>query len=176
MKVIKTKLDGVLLVQPEFFNKEDGSGECFEDDRGVFLETYNESKYKECGIDIDFVEDDISVSKRDVLRGIHGDSKRWKLVSCLFGKVFFVAANCDPESSDFGKWQSFELSDSNNFQVLVPPMYGSAYLALTDKVIFKYKQSSYYNRDGQFSYKWNDPRFGIKWPTENPILSSRDSA
>jgi len=173
MKVEKTSLEGVLLVKPELVI--DGRGEFFEDLRGSFFETYNESKYKDHDIKIHFVEDDISVSKKNVLRGIHGDDKTWKLVSCVHGKVFFVVVNCNKESSGFGRWESFDLNEENRWKILVPPMYGNGYLALTDKVIFQYKQSSHYNPDGQFRYKWDDPEFGIDWPVENPILSSRDA-
>ena len=173
MNVEKTSLEGVLLIKPEPVAA--GKGEFSEDLRGFFLETYNESKYKNHGIDINFIEDDTSVSTKNVLRGIHGNSETWKLVSCIHGKIFFVAVNCDKESPAFGKWESFDLSDENHWRVLVPPMYGSAYLALTDKVIFQYKQSSYYNPAGQFAYRWDDPKFGINWPVENPILSSRDA-
>ena len=174
MKIEKTNMEGVLLIKPELFNK--GEGELFNDERGYFLETYNKSKYESQGIDISFVEDDISVSKKDVLRGIHGDDNTWKLVSCVYGEVFFVVVDCNKESDTFGKWESFNLDDSNHWHVLVPPMYGNGYLALTDEVIFQYKQSSHYNPDGQFSYKWDDSRFNIPWPIKNPILSTRDAA
>ena len=173
MKIEETSLQGVLLIKPEPSSGVDG--ELFEDERGYFLETYNKSKYKNQGIDISFVEDDISVSKKDVLRGIHGDDKRWKLISCVHGEIFFVAVNCDKKSPAFGKWESFNLNNENHWRVLVPPMYGSAYLALTDKAICQYKQSSYYNPKTQFSYKWDEPTFNINWPVENPILSPRDA-
>ncbi len=174
MKVESTSLDGVLLIKPE--SSGTAGGEAFADPRGLFIETYNESKYKEHGINIHFVEDDISVSKKDVLRGIHGNDETWKLVSCTHGKIYFVAVNCDKESASFGKWEAFNLDDENNWRVLVPPKYGSAYLALTDKVIFQYKQSTYYSPKTQFAYLWNDPIFNIKWPIDNPILSTRDAA
>ncbi|MDO8668948.1 MAG: dTDP-4-dehydrorhamnose 3,5-epimerase family protein [Candidatus Buchananbacteria bacterium] len=164
VKVLKTKLKGVLRISPGIFK----------DFRGEFLETYNEKFYKKNGIGVDFVQDDISISKKGVLRGIHGDAKTWKLISCLYGKLFFVVVNCAKNSKDFGKWQSFNLSDADKQQILIPPKYGNAYLALTEKVIFSYKQSAYYDSKGQFSYKWNDPRFNIKWPIKAPILSKRD--
>ena len=166
IEVSKTKLDGVLLIEPS----------VFEDHRGEFVETYNEELYREKGIDIKFVQDDISVSKKNVLRGIHGDAETWKLVSCLYGKLYFIVVNCDVDSDNFSKWQHFELSDVTRFQVLVPPKYGNAYLVLGDMGVFHYKQSSYYNRAGQFSYKWNDPKLDIWWPVKNPILSERDKA
>lgn len=164
IKVSKTNLEKVLVVKPD----------VFEDFRGEYIETYNEGLYRENGIDVKFVQDDISVSIKNVLRGIHGDDRTWKLISCLYGKFYLVIVNCDNQSENFGKWQSFVLSDRNRLQVLVPPKHGVAHLILTDIAIFHYKQSTYYNLKGQFTYKWNDPRFKIRWPIKNPILSQRD--
>ena len=146
----------------------------FEDFRGTYVEAYNERLYRRAGIDVTFVQDDISVSSRHVLRGIHGDSLTWKLVSCLLGRVYLVVANCDESSDQFGKWQAFVLSDRNRLQVLVPPTYGNAHLVLSDEAIFHYKQSTYYDRASQFTYVWNDPRFDIWWPVSDPVVSRRD--
>ena len=162
--VVQTELEGVLLIKPSYFK----------DHRGGFLETYNEKLYKAKGITIDFVEDDISVGKKDVIKGVHGDYVTWKLVSCLHGEVYLVVINYDEESGGFGKWQSFILSEENNYQVLIPPKHGNGHLVLSDKSIFHYKQSAYYNRSGQFTIKWDDPEFNMKWPVKNPILSERD--
>lgn len=164
MNVSKTKLDGVLLIEPE----------SFEDHRGYYVETYNEALYREHGIDVAFVQDDISVSSRHVLRGIHGDQKTWKLISCLYGKFYFVVVNCDPASWQFGQWESFVLSAANRKQVLVPPKFGNGHLVLSEEAIFHYKQNTYYDPAGQFTHVWNDPQLGIWWPIENPILSRRD--
>lgn len=164
IEVSKTNLQGVLRIVPD----------VFKDHRGQFVETYNEELYKNHGIDVDFVQDDISRSKKDVLRGIHGDKETFKLVSCIYGKLFFVAVNCKEESPEFGKWQSFELSDENRLQIFVPPLHGIAYLVLSEEAIFTYKQSTYFVHGRQFSYRWDDPRFRIKWPIPNPILSERD--
>ena len=165
IKVSKTNLEGVLLIKPE----------VFKDFRGQFIETYNEKLYRKEGIDIKFIQDDIVLSTKNVLRGIHGDNRTWKLLSCLDGKIYFVVVNCDKESENFGKWQSFILSDINRLQVLVPPKHGNAYLVLSDLVIFNYKQSTYYQgMEKQFTYKYNDPRFKIRWPIKNPIVSRRD--
>jgi dTDP-4-dehydrorhamnose 3,5-epimerase len=164
LEVKKTELDGVLTIQPY----------VFEDFRGEFVETFNDKIYRDNGIDIKWVQDDISISSRHVLRGIHGDGVTYKLLSCLHGKLYFVVVNCDTESKDFGKWQSFILSDVTRTQVLVPPKFGNAYLVMSDKAVFQYKQSSYYNRAGQFTYKWNDPQLNIWWPIKNPIVSIRD--
>lgn len=166
MKVLKTQLDGVLLIELD----------TFEDFRGEYVETYNERLYKENGINVKFVQDDISVSSKHVLRGIHGDAETYKLISCLYGKFYLVVVNCDKKSKDFSKWQSFVLSDKNRLQVLVPPKYGNAHLVLSEMSIFHYKQSTYYDRSRQFTYKWDDPRFNIWWPIKNPILSQRDES
>lgn len=174
MKIEKTKLNGVLLITPEIVQA--GHGEVFEDMRGFFVEMYNEEKYHKAGIVVKFVEDDMSVSKKDVLRGMHGDDKTWKLIMCVHGTIFFVAVYGKEGSSDFGVWQSFELSDVNRLRILVPPQYASGYAVLTDTAIVQYKQSELFRAGGQFSYKWNDPRFGIAWPKEEWILSARDAA
>lgn len=164
MEVSKTQLEDVLLIRLDIFD----------DHRGEYIETYNEKLYKENEIDVKFVQDDISVSSRNVLRGIHGDADTWKLISCLYGKFYFVVVNCNTDSENFGKWQSFVLSDRNRLQVLVPPKYGNAHLVLSDMAIFHYKQSTYYNPSQQFTYKWDDPKLNIWWPIKNPILSQRD--
>lgn len=172
MKVEKTSLNGVLLIKPEPFSS--GKGEVFEDFRGRFIETYNKQEFERHGININFIQDDLSVSKKGVLRGIHGDAKTWKLISCRLGKIFFVVVDCNKESASFGKWESFDINEDNLWQILIPPGYGNGHLAMTDQIHFCYKQSEYYNPSWQFSYKWDDPRFGIKWPINNPILSKRD--
>ncbi len=164
IEVSRTELEGVLVIKPY----------VFEDHRGQFVETYNRQLYAASGIDVEFVQDDISISTRNILRGIHGDSVTYKLLSCLHGKLYFVVVNCDTESKDFGKWQSFILSDASRMQVLVPPKHGNAYLVLSDQATFHYKQSTYYDRSKQFTYKWDDSRLNIWWPIKNPILSERD--
>ena len=164
MEILKTRLEGVLLIKPH----------VFEDHRGEYVETYNEELYRKNGIDIKFVQDDISVSSKNVLRGIHGDAETWKLVSCLYGKFYLVVVNWDDASPQFGKWESFVLSNQNRLQVLVPPKFGNGHLVLSERAIFHYKQSTYYNRAGQFTLLWNDPKLDISWPIKNPILSRRD--
>jgi dTDP-4-dehydrorhamnose 3,5-epimerase len=161
-----TKLPGVLLIKPALF----------EDHRGEYIELYNEDLFREKGITVKFIQDDISVSSKHVLRGIHGDGETWKLISCLHGRFYLMVVNCDKDSESFGKWQSFVLSDKNRQQVLIPPKHGNGHLVLSDMAIFHYKQNTYYNPKGQFSYTWNDPQFKMWWPIKNPILSQRDEA
>jgi dTDP-4-dehydrorhamnose 3,5-epimerase len=166
LEIKKTKLDGVRLITPPTI---------FNDFRGSYVETYNEKLYNEAGIDIVFIQDDISVSSKHVLRGIHGDDVTWKLVSCLYGEFYLVVVNWDKSSPQFGKWESFTLSDRNRLQVLIPPRFGNGHVTLTENAIFHYKQSTYYDRARQFTILWNNPELKITWPVDNPILSERDS-
>ncbi|MHC4636437.1 MAG: dTDP-4-dehydrorhamnose 3,5-epimerase [Planctomycetota bacterium] len=164
IEVTKTELEGVLTIKPS----------VFEDHRGQYIETYNEKLYIDNGIEVKFVQDDISVSTKGVLRGLHGDDETWKLISCLYGEFYFIVLDYNEKSKNYGKWLYFNLSDTNRLQVLVPPKYANAHLVLSDTAIFHYKQSTYYEQTKQFTVKWNDPRFNISWPIDSPILSKRD--
>jgi len=166
MEVTKGKLDGVVVIKPPTI---------FEDFRGTYVETYNQEIYREAGITVDFVQDDISVSTQHVLRGIHGDQETWKLISCLSGKFYLVVVNWDSASPQYGQWEAFTLSEQNRLQVLVPPKFGNGHVVLSEQAIFHYKQSSYYDRAGQFTLIWNDPQLKIWWPIERPIVSQRDA-
>lgn len=165
LDVRQTTLDGVLVLTPPTM---------FKDFRGEYIETYNEALYREAGVDVDWVQDDISVSQKHVLRGIHGDQQTWKLISCLYGKFELVVVNWADGSPQRGKWEKFELSDENRLQVLVPPKFGNGHLVLSDLALFHYKQSTYYDRAGQFTIAWNDPSLAIDWPVAEPIVSERD--
>lgn len=165
MRVEKTDLNGVLLITPPTI---------FEDFRGEYIEIYNKDIYKNHGINIDFIQDDISISRKNVLRGLHGDNETWKLVSCLYGAFYLVVINNDPTSDQYKKSISFTLSDRNRQQVLIPPKHGNGHLVLTDQAMFHYKQNTEYNRAGQFTIKWNDPEYSLWWPINSPIVSQRD--
>ncbi len=118
MEVFTTKLESVLLIKPPT---------VFEDFRDHYIETYNRKAYFTAGIPIEFIQDDISMSHRHVLRGIHGDTKTWKLISCLQGSFYMVVVNNDPSSSQYRQWEAFTLSDTNRLQVLVPPNFGNGH-------------------------------------------------
>jgi dTDP-4-dehydrorhamnose 3,5-epimerase len=165
MEVTKTKLDGVLLIKPPT---------VFEDFRGSYVELYNKELYEQAGIVVNFMQDDISTSSKHVLRGIHGDTETWKLISCLHGKFYLMVINWDDTSPQYRQWEAFTLSDQNRLQVLIPPKFGNGHVVLSEVAIFHYKQSSYYNRAGQFTILWNDPDLDLWWPVKNPILSRRD--
>jgi dTDP-4-dehydrorhamnose 3,5-epimerase len=166
LNVEKTGLKGVLAITPPT---------NFEDFRGSYVEIYNHELFQAAGITQDFIQDDISTSTRGVLRGIHGDGKTWKLISCLYGSFYFVVLNNDPESDEYKKSIAFTLSDRNRLQILVPPNFGNGHLVMSDEAIFHYKQTTTYDRSSQFTIKWNDPDYSIWWPTTSPILSQRDS-
>ena len=135
MEVIKSKLKGVKVIKPS----------VFEDFRGEYIETFNKEDYSKVGIDIEFIQDDISVSRYKVLRGIHGDEETCKLVSCLHGSFYLVVLNNDPKSDQYLMWDSFTLSDKNRLQIFIPPKFGNGHLVLSEKAIFHYKQNTYYN-------------------------------
>ena len=166
LQVEKTSLDGVYLIKPNIF----------EDFRGNYTEVYNLKEYKEAGLNVDFIQDDLSTTYKGVLRGMHGDAKTTKLVQCAYGRIYQVVVNCDPASKQFGKWEAFILSDENRHQVYIPPMFGNGFYVLSDVAVYNYKQSTYYGEAKQFTYKWNDPQLGIYWPDKNPIVSERDKA
>ncbi len=164
MRIEDTKLEGVKIVQLDEF----------EDHRGTFVELFNEKEYQKLGIDTRFIQDDISTSRRNVLRGLHGDDGTCKLISCLFGEIYYLVVNNDPESAQYRQWISFTLSDRNRKQVFIPPKFGNGHLVMSEVAVFHYKQSAYYNPTGQFTIKWNDPDYNFWWPVKDPILSQRD--
>lgn len=161
----KTQLDGVLKIS---------ASTIFEDFRGIYVEIFNENLFKNANINTRFIQDDVSTSRKYVLRGIHGDNSTWKLVTCLLGTIYLVVVNNDDLSAEYRKWQSFTLSDKNQISVLIPPKFGNGHLVMSDTAIFHYKQSTDYKMESQFTIKWNDPTFNIWWPISQPILSQRD--
>ena len=163
MRIQNTEIEGLKVIQPEFY----------EDYRGTNFESYNK-KYYDVALDIDFVVDSISTSRKHVLRGIHGDYKTTKLVSCLYGTIYMIVLDLRYESETYNQWQSFTLSDRNKHQLLIPPGCGNAHLVMSDECVFSYKLDQYYDRESQFTVKWNDPSYEFAWPIKNPILSERD--
>ena len=160
MITIDTKLNGVKLYQPD----------VFKDFRGEYIETFNTEKYTEIP---PFVQDDIAISRLGVLRGFHGDLVTWKLTQVVHGVIYSVILDCRKESPTLGGWQIFILSGENHHQLLLPPGIGNSTLALTDNVVYSYKQTTHYVNK-QFTVKWDDPALGVPWPVQKPILSERD--
>lgn len=166
MKASQTELDGVLLIEPTVHR----------DSRGRFFESYEKEKYRQVGIHEDFVQDNQSLSNKNVLRGLHYrvDPEQAKLVRVVKGEVFDVVVDIRKSSPTFGKWQSFILSDSNNLQVYVPVGFAHGFCVLSDTAEFLYKVSEYYSGDKEKGIIWNDPDIGINWPISDPILSDKD--
>tara|TARA_R110001583_G_scaffold84394_1_gene222007 strand:- start:120 stop:599 length:480 start_codon:yes stop_codon:yes gene_type:complete len=157
-------IGGVEIIKPDVFT----------DYRGDLWTTWKKDEFK---VDLEFNHDKISTSRKHVLRGIHGDFKSWKLVTCLYGEIYFVILDNRKSSDTFGKWESMVLDDKNKKQVLLPPGVGNGFLVMSNHCVFGYKWSyngNYPDVDDQFSIKWNDTSVGIHWPIQNPILSERD--
>lgn len=124
-----------------------------------------------------FTHDKFSESKKDVLRGIHGDSKSWKLVSCVYGKLFQVVVDMREDSKNYLKWTKFNMDANKPKSILIPPGFGNAYFVQSHRAVYHYKlayKGQYFDVNDQFTVAWNDPRLQITWPEKNPILSERD--
>ena len=151
----------------------------FYDFRGESALTYSSEAYQFFDNNnnaIQFHEDNISLSKHNVLRGLHGDEKTWKLVQCLFGEVYFVVVDMRQDSPTYKMWESFTLNDKNRKQVLIPAGCVNGHLCLSGECVFTYKQSEIYRGSkSQITIKWDEPQLNIYWPVKNPILSQRDA-
>lgn len=150
----------------------------FRDFRGIIYSHYSDEVEREILSGQTFNHNKIAVSSRDVIRGIHGDHKSYKLVTCLNGEVFQVVVDCRKDSSTFGSWWTCILNGDDCKSVIMPPGFGNAFLTLSESSVYCYKLSyggNYIDADEQFTYPWNDERFAIDWPIDSPILSKRDS-
>ena len=148
--------------------------DVFTDFRGDLWTLWKQDEFKP---KLEFNHDKVSTSKKDVLRGIHGDNKSWKLITCLYGEMYFVVVDNRPNSPNYLKWDWMILDDKTRKSVLVPPQFGNGFFVLSNYSVFHYKWSypgSYPDVKDQFTLKWNDPQIGIEWPTDNPILQKRD--
>lgn len=168
MNITKTKLEGVVIIEPDIFG----------DNRGFFMESWNKKKMAEAGLDYDFVQDNHSKSTvKGTLRGIHfqkGDKAQAKLVRCVKGAVLDVAVDLRRNSPTFKQWVGVELSDENKKQLLIPRGFGHGFVTLTDDVEFLYKADNYYAPESDAGIRWNDFEIGVEWGIENPILSEKD--
>ncbi len=167
MKVIQTHLPGVCLIEPRVFS----------DPRGYFLETFSARRYQdEAGIDLAFVQDNVSRSQRNVLRGLHFQQRRpqGRLIQILAGSVFDVTADIDPASATYGQHLGVELSEDNHRQIWIPPGYAHGFCVTSVVAIFQYKCTDYYDPDDEHGVAWNCPKLAIPWPVEAPVLSPKD--
>lgn len=168
MKVTATKLAGVLLIEPTVVG----------DERGFFMEAFNAAQYAAAGIPGPFVQDNVSRSRRGVLRGLHlqHPHSQGKLVSVLEGEVFDVAVDVRVGSPVFGQWCGERLSALNKRQMYVPAGFAHGFLVLSDQALFSYKCTDYYHPESERSVRWNDARIGIEWPATDVTLSAKDRA
>lgn len=162
-------LKGVYIITP---NK-------FRDLRGEIWSAFSEDCLKHLFPDnLNFVLDKFTLSKPNVLRGIHGDHKSWKLVTCVYGEVHQVVVDCRKDSPTYLKWEKFIINQNNQKLILIPPYFGNAqYVSSKSDALYYYKwayEGEYVDAKDQFTYAWNDSRIAIDWPTSNPILSDRD--
>lgn len=147
------------------------------DARGYFKETYVRSKYRALGIEDEFVQDSMSFSAKNVLRGLHADPQMAKLVQVLQGEVFDVIVDARTDSPAFGRWEGFRLSAETHEQLYIPAGCLHGFLTLSDNVVFSYKQSAEYAPDREIGIRWDDPDLNIAWPlTGAPLISEKDAA
>jgi dTDP-4-dehydrorhamnose 3,5-epimerase len=167
LKVFSTELEGVLILEPEVFG----------DHRGFFLESYQQQRYCEAGIDAVFVQDNISFSVKGTLRGLHYQypHAQAKLVQALQGEIFDVAVDIRKGSPTFGRWAGAVLSSENRRQLYVPEGFAHGFCVLSESALFMYKCSDYYSPRDEGGLLWNDTDLGIDWPVRDPILSPRDA-
>jgi dTDP-4-dehydrorhamnose 3,5-epimerase len=167
MKIVKTEIPGVIILEPK----------VFQDGRGLFMETYQKQKYKEAGITASFVQDNLSVSQKNTLRGLHYQYPKGqaKLVQVLQGSVLDVAVDIRRGSPSFGRCVSVELNDVNKKQLFIPSGFAHGFIVLTDTALFNYKCSNYYSPADEKGVIFSDPDLAIKWPPGDYILSEKDT-
>ncbi len=165
IQVFATKFPEAKIIIPE----------VFEDDRGFFKETYSLEKYGAVGIADTFVQDSVSFSARNVLRGLHFDPKMSKLVQALRGKIFDVIVDMRQGSPTLYQWQGFYLSEHNHKQLYIPAGFANGFLTLTEDAVFSYKHGALHDPSREGAIRWNDPKVNITWPIfSEPRLSIRD--
>ena len=167
MKLIATPLKGFTIIEAD----------VFEDERGFFLETYQNDRYRSLGITDDFVQDNQSRSARGVLRGMHFQVKhpQAQMVTVLRGHIFDVGVDLRPSSKTFGQWYGVELKDSGTRQIYMAPGFAHGFYVMSDWADLHYKVTRYYDAQDEGGLLWNDPDVGIKWPGENMHVAPRDS-
>jgi dTDP-4-dehydrorhamnose 3,5-epimerase len=167
MNVLTCDIPGLLILEPQVFG----------DARGFFLETYNRRRYREAGIGADFVQDNVSFSRRGILRGLHFQNPKpqGKLLQVLQGEVFDVAVDIRRSSPTFGKWYGLLLSGETKRQFYIPDGFAHGFVVLSETALFHYKCTEFYSPKDEMAIRWDDPDIGITWPLKDPLLSERDA-
>jgi dTDP-4-dehydrorhamnose 3,5-epimerase len=167
MEIIETKIKGLLIIQPK----------VFADDRGYFFESYNEIVFKNNGVDVNFLQDNQSLSNTGVLRGLHFQAPPFaqgKLVRVITGAVLDVAVDIRKNSPTYGQNITIELTEENKTMFYIPPGFAHGFATLRDNTIFSYKCTNVYNKASEGTIQWNDSDLKIDWNMTNPILSDKD--
>ncbi len=167
MEIIKTHIEGVLLIKPRVFG----------DTRGYFVETWQQERYAQAGINMPFVQDNHSRSAYGILRGLHFQITRpqGKLVSVSLGSVFDVVIDIRKSSPTYGKWYGEELSHDNQWQIWIPPGLAHGFVVTSEIAHFHYKVTDFYDPTDEGAYRWDSPDLGIDWPVKEPKLSAKDA-
>jgi len=167
MDVVTTELDGVMIIEPDVFG----------DHRGFFMETYQGERYCNAGITPAFVQDNLSFSVKNTLRGLHYQISRpqAKLVQVITGEIFDVVVDIRAGSSTFGRWLGVRLSEENRHQLFIPTGFAHGFCVLSDTAHFMYKCSDYYIPHDEGGILWSDSTIGIDWPVSAPIISDKDA-
>jgi dTDP-4-dehydrorhamnose 3,5-epimerase len=167
MEIIRTPLDGLLIIKPD----------VYEDERGYFFESFNYGKFLNLGLDLKFLQDNESKSKKGVLRGLHFQAPPFaqgKLVRVMRGSVLDVAVDLRKNSPTYGKWESIVLSGQNKWMYWIPEGFAHGFATLEDDTIFFYKCTNIYNKASEGSLLWNDPELSIHWNISDPVISEKD--
>lgn len=167
LKTTRLEIPDLLLIEPRVFS----------DDRGFFLETYHRQKYEDCGITAAFVQDNHSYSRKNTVRGLHyqRNHPQGKLVYVLRGEIFDIAVDIRRSSPTFGKWVSVILNSEQKKQLYVPPGFAHGFCVTSETADVLYKCTDVYHPQDEYGVLWSDPRLGIPWPTNAPLLSQKDS-
>ena len=166
MNIIPTSIEGLLIIEPKIFK----------DKRGFFMETYNQRRYEAAGIADTFVQDNLSYSLKNTVRGLHFQVRysQAKLVQAVSGEIFDVAVDLRPGSATFGKWAGVRLSDKDGRQMYIPKGFAHGFCVLSEFALFYYKCSDFYMPEDEGGIIWSDQDIGIQWPVENPVVSDKD--
>jgi len=167
IRLVRTELEGLLIIEPEFF----------QDERGFFLESYSKRAFQERGLDLTFVQDNHSRSVKGVLRGLHFQNSKapqWRLVRCTVGEVWDVVVDLRAGGPTAGKWFGTPLSADSKRQLLIPPEFAHGFCVISENAEVQYKCTNFHMPEAEETLAWDDPEIGISWPIEKPILSGRD--
>ena len=164
MKVSSTELEGVLLFEPV----------RHQDARGLLVETFKAPAYREVGLDAVFVQDNLSLSRRNVVRGLHYQRRQGKLITVVRGEIHDVAVDIRPDSENFGRSVQARLSGEDHRQIYIPPGFAHGFSVLSDEACVWYKTTDVYRREEEGGIRWDDPDLGIDWIVRDPIVSDRD--